>query len=119
MSGRISFWTAARVAQLRALANSGVSVDEAARALGRSRVAVRSKATHSGISFRHALNHKAARVSLPPDLALRLKLATHARGDTTVQKLAREILSSVLSQPGRNARVQHTLETAAAVRRIT
>jgi hypothetical protein len=98
MVGRVSFWTAERLAQLRTLAASGASVDHAAGVLGKSRVSVRSKATQHGISFRHAINHGCVRVLLPPDLVARAKLVVQLRGDTTVQKLCRDILHGALAQ---------------------
>jgi len=81
--------------------------------MGRSRTACRSQATHCGINFAHKINHRSARVSLPADLALRLKICAEQQGDITVQKLARDILSSVLAQRGRARVVADALAAGA------
>jgi hypothetical protein len=102
-------WTSQEIATLRRMAASGASVGEAARALSRSRVGVRSRATHEGISFRHAIRNKSPRVSLPPDLDLRLRLAAKAAGAISPHQLARDLLSSVLSSRNRAEVVEATL----------
>ena len=95
------------------MAAAGESVDAVARALKRTRVSVRSQATHNGISFAHRITGKSPSVYLPPDLALRLRLAARALGDIAPQKLARDLLSSLLSEKTRDAAIQAELAKAA------
>jgi hypothetical protein len=52
--GRSDYWTIDEIRTLRSLADSGVSIKEAAQALGRTPTAVRTKASLLEVRFRHA-----------------------------------------------------------------
>jgi len=86
-------WTTTELRTLRQMAARGCSVDEVARALRRSRVSVRSQATHHGVHFHHAITNTSSRVSLPPDLQLRLKLAAEAQGGVSPSALIPVLLT--------------------------
>jgi hypothetical protein len=110
----VKAWRSSELKTLRTMAASGCTAAQIAAALpGRSKDGVRGRAVAFGISLRQA-RANARKVLLTPDISLRLKLASQARGDISPTELARQLLAAVLLQQHRDLAVSTTLAAGAA-----